>query len=255
MYILGIFFRTLLVWGWSPILITAVAIMGVYYEWSIAAIAISSGVLLLAGIVAATIRSGERRLEGMAMKLRQSAGYFSRRFMGTSSLSIFAIIDTLFNLEDPQLWDWARACDMSARLFNTWCDSFIHRIESDTRTGRFRAYLRIYLNELWLLNNHYYEFVEQFYEIAEKIEIPPATRDQYNRFAVEYNTFIQNFHETIAELRRVAGTEIEPPSVKMAQELTGIMPIYTTPKAEPKPPQQPRQDTSRQGYYGYGSVS
>ncbi len=229
-----IILRTIVVWGWSPILITAVAIVGTLYEWSLQVLIPVLGVILVIGLITALIRGGERRLEFLAMKLRQSARYFSRRFIGTSSLSIFAIIDTLFNLEDHQLWDWARACDMSARVFNTWCDSFIDRIENDSRTGRFRSYLQVYLNELWLLTNHYYEFVEQFYEIAEKIDIPPATRDQYNRFVVEYNSFVQNFRETVAELKRVAGTEIEPPSIKLAKELTGIKPMYASPDGEPQ---------------------
>lgn len=234
MYIIGILLRTIVVWGWSPILITAIAIVGILYEWSLQVLIPVLGVILATGLIAALIRGGERRLEFLAMKLRQSTRYFSRRFMSTSSLSIFTIIDTLFNLEDPQLWDWARACDTSARIFNTWGDSFIDRIENDSRTGRFRSYLRVYLNELWLLNNHYYEFVEQFYEIAEKIDIPPATRDQYNRFVVEYNSFVQNFRETVAELKRVAGTEIEPPSIKLAKELTGIKPMYTSPDGGPQ---------------------
>ncbi len=234
MYIIGVLLRTIVIWGWSPILITAIAIVGTLYEWSLQVLIPVLVVILVIGLIAAMLKGGERRLELLAMKLRQSAKHFSRRFMSTSSLSIFAIIDTLFNLEDHQLWDWARACDMSARVFNTWCDSFIDRIENDSRTGRFRSYLRVYLNELWLLTNHYYEFVEQFYEIAEKIDIPPATRDQYNRFVVEYNSFAQNFRETVAELQRVAGTEIEPPSIKMAKELTGITPMYTSPDGEPQ---------------------
>ncbi|MFC2005058.1 hypothetical protein ACFLUY_02415 [Chloroflexota bacterium] len=244
MYILSVL-STIVVWGWSPILIMALAIVGIIYEWEIWVIASVLGIILVIGLVMAVIRVGERRLELLSMSQRQLAGYFSRRFMGTSSLSIFAIIDTLFNLDDPQLWDWARACDMSARLFNTWCDSFIDRIESDTRTGRFRIYLRIYLNELWLLNNHYHEFVEQFYEIAEKIEIPPATKGQYDRFAVEYNTFVQNFREHIVELRKIAGTEIESPSVKLANELSRVKPLQTSQGEEAKP----SQATQDKGYY------
>lgn len=212
--------KTILIWGWAPILITAAAIIGILNEWSVQLLATVTGVLLLLGMVTAVVRGGERGLEWLSRKLRQTARYFNRRFMSTSSLSIFAIIDTLFNLDDPQLWDWARACDVSARLFNTWCDSFIDRLEEDTRTGKFRVFLSLYLNELWLLNNHYYEFVEQFYEIGEKVDIPPTTREQYNRFAVEYNLFVQNLRETIAEARRIAHTEIEPPSVKLAKELT-----------------------------------
>jgi len=219
--------RTIVVWGWSPILIMVLAIVGVLNEWELWLLATVMGIILVIGLVAAVVRSSERQLETLSMRLKQLSGHFSRRFTGTSSLSIYAIIDTLFNLDDPQLWDWARACDMTARVFNTWCDSFGDRIESDARTGRFRVYLRSYMNELWLLNNHYFEFVEQFYEIAEKIEVPPATKDQYNRFTVEYNSFVQNFRDCIAELRRAAGTEIEPPSVHLARELPGSKPIRT----------------------------
>ena len=97
-----------------------------------------------------------------------------------------------------------------------------NRMESDIRTRRFDVYLHTYLNELWLVNSHYFEFVEQFYEIAEKVEIPAVTIDQYNRFVVEYNTFVQNFRDSIAELKKTAKTEIEPPSVKLAKELSAV---------------------------------
>ncbi len=237
--------KTIVVWGWSPILITALAIVGFFYEWEFWLIASALGIILVISLVVVVVRGSEGRLELLSMRLRQLAGYFSRRFAGTSSLSIFAIIDTLFNLDDPHLWDWARACDMTARVFNTWCDSFIDRTESDTRTGRFSIYLRTYLNELWLLNSYYYEFVEQFYEIAEKVEIPPATKDQYNRFALEYNSFVQNLQEIIAELKRVARTEIEPPSVKLARELLEVKLPQATREAKAKPSKATRD----KGYY------
>jgi hypothetical protein len=222
--------KAIIEWGWSPILITALALIGFYFKWEFWALALIIGIILVIGLILAVIRAGERQIEHLSMKLKQLAGYFSHRFVGTSSLSIFTIIDTLFNLEDPQLWEWARSCDMCARLFSAWCDSFTNRLENDTRTDRFRVYLRNYLNELWLLNSHYYEFVEQFFEIAEKIEIPPATKDQYNRFTMEYNTFVQNFRENIAELRKAARTEIEPPSVKLASELPYPKPFQTIQK-------------------------
>ncbi|NLE07882.1 MAG: hypothetical protein GX631_01340 [Dehalococcoidales bacterium] len=218
-------FKTVLVWGWSPVIIATIALVGFYYGWEFWMLATFLGVILLAGLIFIIIRESDKELEAIVMRLRQQAGYFSRRFTGTSSLSIFAIIDTLFNLEDPQLWDWARSCDMCARLLDTWFDSFIHRIEGDAGSGRFSVYIRVYLNELWILNNHYYEFAEQFYEIAEKIDLPPATRDHYNRFAAEYNTFVQNFRDTISELRAISATNIEPPSVKMAEMLAGGAPV------------------------------
>ena len=215
MYVL----RTIVNWGWCPILITALAVVGCIYEWPIWVVAPVLGVILVIGLVVAVSGAKEKELELLSLRLRQLAGHFNRRFTGNSSLSIFAIIDSLFNIDNPKLWDWARACDMSQRIFNTWCDSFIGRVESDIRTRRFDVYLHAYLNELWLVNSHYYDFVEQFYEIAGNVEIPREAIDQYNRFVVEYNAFVQDFRDNISELKRVAKTEIEPPSVKFAKEL------------------------------------
>jgi len=215
MYVL----KTIINWGWCPMLITAVAVVASIYGWPIGVVAPVVIIILVIGLVVAVIRAREKQLELSSLRLRQLAGYFNRRFMGSSSLSIFAIIDSLINIDDPRLWVWARACDISQRIFNTWCSSFISRVESDIRTGEFSVYLRTYLNELWLVNSHYFEFIEQFYEMAEKVEIPRETLDQYNRFVMEYNAFAQDFRDNISELRKVAGTEIEPPSVKFAKEL------------------------------------
>jgi len=214
--------RTVIRWGWCPILITALAVVGLIFEWEIWIVATVLGVILVIGLVVAVRVAREKELELSSLRLRQLAGYFNRRFMGNSSLSIFAVIDSLLQIDNPQIWDWARACDMSQRIFNTWCNSFMGRVESDIRTRRFDVYLHTYLNELWLVTSHYYEFVEQFYEIAAKVEIPQETIDHYNRFVMEYNAFAQNFRDNISELRRVAQTEIEPPSVKFAKELSGV---------------------------------
>jgi len=208
--------------GWCPILITALAVIGVRFEWEIWIVAPVLGVILVIGLVVAARGAKERELELSFLRLRQLAGYFTRRFMGNSSLSIFAIIDSLFNIDNPKLWDWARACDISQRIFNSWCNSFISRVESDIGTRGFDVYLRTYLNELWLVNSHYYELVEQFYELAEKFEIPQETIDLYNRFVMEYNAFVQDFRENISQLKKVAETAIEPPSVKFAQELSVV---------------------------------
>ncbi len=224
-------FRT----GWSPILITALAVAGYIYEWPIEALAPGLIIILIIGLVVAATGAREKELERASLRLKELAGYFSRRFAGHSALSIFAIIDSLFNVDNPKLWDWARACDMSQRIFDGWCDSFIRRVESDFRTRRFTVYLRTYLSELWLINSHYYEFVEQFCEVAEKVEIPRETIDQYNRFVMEYNAFAQHFRDSITELRKVARAEIEPPSVKLAKELSGVKPLQATQEGEKKP--------------------
>jgi len=211
--------RTLVNRGWYPALITALAVVGYIFEWPIKAIVPALVIILGIGLVVTVIRARERQLELSSVRLRQLAEYFNRRFMGESSLSIFVIIDTLFNIDNPKLWDWARACDMSQRIFNSWCHSFINRMESDIGIRRLTDYLYTYLNELWLITSHYYDFVQQFYEVAEKVEIPPETLDQYNKFVMEYNAFAQNFRENITELKIIARTGIEPPSVKLAREL------------------------------------
>ncbi len=208
--------------GWYPTLITVLAVLGVLYDWPIEWVAPALIFILALGLVVMVIKARERQLERAVFRLRQLAEYFHRRFMGDSTLSIFVIIDSLFNIDNPKLWDWARACDMSQRIFNSWCGSFIGRMESDIGITRLADYLSTYLNELWQITSQYYDFVEQFYEIATKVEIPRETLDQYQKFVMEYNAFVQNFRDHITELRSVARTGIEPPSVKLAQEVVRV---------------------------------
>jgi len=221
---------TIIYQGWALILITALAIIGLVYEWPIEVLATILAIILIFGIATAAVGAREKELERSSQKLKELGGYFIRRFMGDSSLSIFAIINSLFKTDNPKLWDWARSCDMSQRVFNTWCSSYISRVETDTRTGRFGIYLRSYLNELWLMTSLYHEFTEQFYEIAEKMEIPAETIDQYRKFTMEYNAFVEQFRDSISEIKKITRTEIEPPSVKPAYELSGIPIIQTQPK-------------------------
>ena len=206
-------------WIWCPIIITVLALVALRYEWPISASAPVLITILVIGLTMSVSGARRKELELSLLKLRQIAGYFNRRFMGDSSLSIFAIIDSLFRIDNPQLWDWARACDMSRRVFNTWCKSFLDRVESDVQSGRLETYLHTYLNELWLMNGHYYEFTEQFYEVAEKVKLPQETIAQYNRFVMEYNAFAQEFRDNISHFKKITRTEIEPPSVRFAREL------------------------------------
>jgi hypothetical protein len=215
-------FATILSRGWPLVVITALAVVGILLEWPVEALATTMGVILVIGLVTIGVGAREKELERTSQKLKELAGYFVRRFMADSSQSIFVIIDSLFKTDNPKIWEWARACDMSARVFNSWVNGLITRLETDTKTGRFSIYLRSYTNELWMINNLYYEYIEQFCEIAEKIEVPEETKEQYVKFVVEYNTFIAQFRELISEMRKVARTEIEPPSIKTARELAVI---------------------------------
>ncbi len=205
--------------GWYPALITVLAVLGILYRWPVEWVAPALIFILALGLVVTVIRARERQLERAVFRLRQLSEYFHRRFMGDSTLSIFIIIDSLFNIDNPKLWDWARACDMSQRIFNSWCSSFIDRMEGDIGVTKLADYLSVYLNELWQITSHYHDFVEQFYEIAVKVEVPQETLDQYGKFVMEYNAFAQNFREHITELKSIARTGIEPPSIKLAQEV------------------------------------
>ncbi|MFC1899307.1 hypothetical protein ACFLXP_03140 [Chloroflexota bacterium] len=216
--------RELVKWGWCPFFITALAITGTIFYWNIWIISSVLVAILTAGVILTVRDHRERDLRLYFLRLWHLSGYFTRRFTGNSSLSIFAVISSLFNIDNPQLWDWARSCDISQRIFNSWCDNYISRLESDINIRQFEIALPIYINELWSINNHYYDLIAQFYEIAEKMEVPQETINLYNRFAVEYNAFVQDFRENISRLKVIAETSIEPPSVKFAQELaeTGI---------------------------------
>ena len=59
-------------------------------------------------------------------------------------------------------------------------------------------------------------------EIAQKVAIPAETLEQYHRFVIEYNSFAEQFRELIGELKQVARTEVEPPSVKLAHEVLTV---------------------------------
>lgn len=214
--------KTVLYQGWALIIITTVAIIGYVFEWPITVFATTMGIILAIGLITAAVGTREKELESTSQKLRQMTGYFHLRFMGDSSLSIFAIINSLFKTDDHKLWEWARACDMSQRVFNTWCSGLASRLDVDTKTGRFTIYLRNYSNELWLITSLYYEFIEQFYEIAQKKPLPAETLEQYHKFVVEYNSFAEQFRELISEMKRIARTEVEPPSIKLAHEVSTI---------------------------------
>ena len=215
-------FKTITNWVWCPVLITAVAVFGLIYEWPIEALVPALIVILGIGLVITVIRAREKELEFAALRLSQLSGYFYRRFMSSSSMSIFAIIDNLFSVDNPKLWDWARACDMSQRIFNTWCSGFIARVESSLRAKKFNDYLHTYLNELWSITNHYYEYIDQFYEVAGGMEIPQDIIDQYNKLVMEYNAFVQDFRSCVSDLRKVVKTGIDPPSIKLAREISRL---------------------------------
>jgi len=211
--------KTIIRLSWYPALITALAVAGYIFGWPIEAVVPALIIILAIVVVVAIMRTREKQLEMASLRMRQLAEYFTRRFMGNSSLSIFAIINSLFNMDNPKIWEWARSCDMSKRVFDNWCDGFASRLEGDLRARKFGSNLGIYLNELWAITSHYHEFVEQFQEIASSLEIPREIADQYNRFVMEYNTFARDFQDNISELRKVTRTGIEPASIRFASEL------------------------------------
>ena len=98
--------RTIVNWGWSPILITVLAVIGYMYEWPLEILAPVLAIILVIGLglMATGVRGKE--MDRSVSRLKQLAGYFSRRFADNSSLSIFIIIDSLFKVDNPKLWDY-----------------------------------------------------------------------------------------------------------------------------------------------------
>ena len=207
--------------GWFAVLITVIAVLALIFYDSVPYTWVVPGliILLFIGLIVTIITARNDKLGAQSLRLSQLASHFNRRFMGNSTLSIFAIIDSLFSMENQQVWEWARGCEMTRRVFDSWSENFAARVESDLQNRRFMAFLKTHINELWAMNNHYYEFVEQFTEIAERLEVPKNAIEHYRKFMEEYNIFVQNFREAINELRLVARTQLEAPSVKLAHEI------------------------------------
>ena len=89
--------KTLLKWGWYPAAITALAVAALIYGWRIEYVVPALIVILAIGSVVVATGVRDKQVAIAAARLQQLADYFSRRFMGTSSLSIFAIINTQLN--------------------------------------------------------------------------------------------------------------------------------------------------------------
>ena len=214
-------FKSIVSRGWYPALITAIAVLSLIYydDLSINIMIPVLVVVLCIGLIVTVINTRQSQLEKQCVRLTQLATYFNRRFLGNSSLTIFTVIDNLFSIENPQVWEWARGCEMTHRIFDSWSGHFSTRVETDLRNRRYDTFLHTHINELWTLNNHYYDFTEQFCEIVDRFEVPKDVIEQYNRFITEYNAFVENFRNAIMELKSIARTQIEAPSVKLAREL------------------------------------
>tara|TARA_B100000315_G_C14349356_1_gene483274 strand:- start:329 stop:526 length:198 start_codon:yes stop_codon:yes gene_type:complete len=61
--------RTVISWGWSPILITVLAVVGLILEWEIWIVAPALGVILVIGLVVAARDAKERKLKLSFLRL------------------------------------------------------------------------------------------------------------------------------------------------------------------------------------------
>ena len=208
--------KNIIVWIWSPIIMLGIAIGGMLAGWESWITVVLMSVVLVAGVAVAIITAAERENEKISGNIRQLASHFTRRFGGESSYSIFAIIRELFRTQDPELWEYAHSCEQTERVYNTWSENFISRMETDSATGRYTLYIRRHLQELWMLNNHYHEYIEQLRDIAEKVNLPTEMIEQYNRFSAEYNSFVNSFREIISSGHKSGKTNLEANSVKDA---------------------------------------
>ena len=119
--------------GWYPALITVLAVLGILQGWPVEWITPALIFILALGLVVAVIKARERQLERAVFRLRQLSEYFYRRFMGDSTLSIFVIIDSLFNIDNPKLWEKR---EKVRRTFNRSLNRYVKK-----------DILRIYIND------------------------------------------------------------------------------------------------------------
>lgn len=232
------FLRVLL----TPVVIAGIAITGLILHWALEILIPVLILLFIIGVLTAVSYYNNKKLENTFWQLKELGAYFAHRFAGNSTQSIFTVIEGLFNIDNPGVREWARGCNMSQLIFNDWCNGFTSRIENDSKVQRVNSYISTYLNELWSLVIHYQEFIAQFYEVAEKIEVRQETIEQYNKFVLEYNPFVQRFREYISNLKSVNRTVIEPPSIIMAKEL----PVKAS--AQRKPVREPPKHDDNKGY-------
>jgi len=119
---------TILHWALIPALLTALGAAALVLNWPVEYVVPSLIILFTIGLIFNVIGYRRNQMELSSLKLSQLAVYFTRRFSGNSPISIFVIIEGVFNIDNPRLWDWARGCYASQRILNDWCNSFIERI-------------------------------------------------------------------------------------------------------------------------------
>ena len=105
--------KAVITWAWCPALLTALAVAGLVLKLPIEAVVPALIITFAIGLVTVIIGYRRNQLEHASLRISQLAGYFNRRFTGNSPISIFVVIDGIFQIDNPKLWDWARACDMS----------------------------------------------------------------------------------------------------------------------------------------------
>ena len=81
--------RKLFSWGWSPFLITVLAVVGAVLEWPIVVLGPLLVIILVVGLVMAASAARERRLEQLALRLNELGGHFHRRFMGFRAVYLY----------------------------------------------------------------------------------------------------------------------------------------------------------------------
>lgn len=205
---------------------------GLSLPWPNELVAAALGAVLIIVAVSLLWIFGRKRQQRSAIKLRDLATYFTRRFAGTSSLTVFSVIESLSDIDQPGVRDWVHHCSVNKRIFNAWCEGLTGRIESDGHAAGLVRSSHVYLRELWSMATQYQEFVEHLYEVAMTGRLPSDAVDRYNKFVAEYNPFVQRLQDYIGEQRSAHKTGIEPASVKLAREIARKQTPAPAPKEE-----------------------
>ena len=205
--------------GWSLILVTVISIAALQMNWHIWAVAPTLVVILAAGLIVDFRRSKQQQLVTMADRLRDLIKHFCLTFIERGDTSVFNLIRNIPSSGSPELQGWQRGCDLSKRVLNQWLSRFVKRVDADVRIRKEENWLSDSVVEFCDINDLYYDFVEEFYRKASKEAVTKSDEESYNKLVTEYNAFVQNLRNYIAEFKKVAKIGIEPQSAKFAKEL------------------------------------
>jgi hypothetical protein len=168
-------------------------------------------------------RTHQEKQVQIASKLKELAQDFRGRFVPNSSAySIFRLVDDMRGAkpEEKEYLAWAQGCNLGRDFLTYWATYLIERLSFiiESKPSQ-RKELSERFEEFRCMNHSYFQLVRAFREKANVLQIPKNLEDEYNKFVTEYNEFVRNLRNTVAEASGVLHLSVDPKSIEFADEL------------------------------------